>query len=51
MRSGSLRYIGLDDEPAAMAERRLAVARELLGLAGYPEEVSVGQGNGQRRYV
>jgi hypothetical protein len=47
MRSGTLRYIALDDEGhtaqdallSGRAEQRLQVARELLGLAGYPEEV------------
>jgi protein-tyrosine sulfotransferase len=51
LRLGALRYIGLDEaeQPAAataedqmtraaQTERRLAVARELLGLAAYPEE-------------
>jgi hypothetical protein len=47
MRSGTLRYIALDDERQTVqdaprsgrAEERLQVTRELLGLAGYPEEV------------
>jgi Sulfotransferase family len=47
MRSGTLRYIALDDEGqtaqdallSGRAEERLQVARQLLGLAGYPEEV------------
>lgn len=52
MRTGALRYIGLDEEgPVAdegqppsphtgiKAEERLQAARELLGLAGYYEEV------------
>lgn len=53
LRSGTLRYIALREEasvadegrapdplPALKLEKRLLVVRELLGLVGYPEEVS-----------
>jgi hypothetical protein len=47
VRSGALRYVPLRDEAherhsarATTMERRLSLVRRILGLAGYPEEVS-----------